>query len=115
MITVDVQSHLVSVAALGQFTLDDFKELEDAVLYKIKFEGRVNLLIDLRDMASITLDVAWEEIRFAREHRFDLWKIAVVTESRFVSWSAWLASLFTHAETQVFDDFNLARDWVSTP
>lgn len=115
MITIDMQSHLVSVAALGQFTLNDFKELENAVTYKIKFEGRVSLLIDLRDMAGITVDVAWEEIKFAREHHFDLWKIAVVTESRFITWSAWLTGLFTHAETQVFDDYNLAREWVSTP
>lgn len=115
MITIEVQSHLVSVAVLGQFTLADFRELEDAVMYKIKFEGRVNLLFDLRDMASLTVDVAWEEIKFAREHRFDLWKIAVVSESQFVTWSAWLTGLFTHAETQVFDDYNLAREWVSTP
>lgn len=112
MITIEIQSHLVSVAALGQFTLADLRELEDAVMYKIKFEGRVNLLIDLRDMASLTVDVAWEEMKFAREHRFDLWKIAVVSESRFVTWSAWLTGLFTHAETRVFDDYYLAREWV---
>lgn len=115
MVTIEMQSHLVSVAVLGQFTLADFRELEDAVIYKIKFEGRVNLLFDLRDMTSLTLDVAWEEIKFAREHRFDLWKIAVVTESQFVTWSAWLTGLFAHAETKVFDDYYLAKEWVFTP
>lgn len=114
MITVEVRSHLVNVAVLGQFTLADFKELEEDVIVKIKSEGRVNLLFDLRDMAKITVDVAWEEIKFAREHRFDLWKIAVVTDNQWVTWSAWLTSLFTSAETQVFDDYNLASDWVST-
>lgn len=115
MIAIEIQSHLVSVAALGQFTLADFRELEDAVMYKIKFEGRVNLLIDLRDMTGLTVDVAWEEVKLAREHRFDLWKIAVVSESRFVAWGAWLAGLFAHAETRAFDDYYLAREWVSTP
>lgn len=114
MITTEARSHLVNVAVLGQFTLADFKELEEAIMVKIKFEGRVNLLFDLRDMTSLTVDVAWEEIKFAREHPFDLWKIAVVSNSQWIAWSTWLASLFTPAETRVFDDYNLAGDWVST-
>ena len=113
MVTIEVRNHLVNVAVLGQFTLADFNELEEAVMYKIRFEGRVNLLFDLRDMARLTLDVAWEEIKFARAHRFDLWKIAVVTDSQWIAWSAWLTSLFTPAETQVFNDYNLASEWVS--
>ncbi|MGE5027156.1 MAG: STAS/SEC14 domain-containing protein [Betaproteobacteria bacterium] len=115
MVTIEIGSHLVNVAVLGQFTLADFRELEDAMAYKIKFEGRVNLLFDLRDMTGFTVDVAWQEIRFAREHRFDLWKIAVVAENRFITWSAWLAGLFAPGETRVFDDYNLAREWVFTP
>lgn len=113
MITIEIRSHLVNVAVLGQFTLADFKELEDAVMYRIKFEGQVNLLFDLRDMAGLTVDVAWEEIKFAREHHLDLLKIAVVTDSQWIAWSTWLTSLFTHAETQVFEDYNLASDWIS--
>lgn len=113
MVTIEIRNHLVNVAVLGQFTLADFKELEEAVMYKIKFEGRVNLLFDLRDMTRLTLDVAWEEIKFVREHRFDLWKIAVVTDNQWIAWSTWLTSLFTPAETQVFDDYNLASDWVT--
>lgn len=113
MITIEVRSHLVNVAVLGQFTLADFKELEEAVLYKIKFEGGVNLLFDLRDMVRLTVDVVWEEIKFAHQHRFDLWKIVVVTDSQWISWSTWLTSLFTHAETRVFYDYNLASDWVA--
>ncbi len=113
MITIEIRSNLVNVAVLGRFTLADFKELEDAVMYKIKFEGQVNLLFDLRDMAGLTVDVAWEEIKFAREHRFDLLKVAVVTDNQWITWSTWLTSLFTHADTLVFDDYNLASDWVS--
>ena len=37
MITIDQQGQLISVAVLGEFTLADFKELEEAVGYKIKF------------------------------------------------------------------------------
>lgn len=113
MITIEVRNHLVNVAVLGEFSLADFKELEEAVMDKIKVVGRVNLLLDLRDMARLSVDVAWEEIKFAREHRLDLLKIAVVTDSQWIGWSTWLTSLFTPAETRVFDDYNLASDWVA--
>jgi hypothetical protein len=111
MITVALQSHLVNVAVLGQFILADFRELEDAVTYKIKFEGKVNLLIDLRDMTGLTLDVAWEDIKFTRQHRLDLGKIAVVTESRWIAWSTWLTGLFGGGDIRVFDDYTLASEW----
>ena len=114
MINIETRNQLINIAVLGQFTLSDFKELEDAVIHKIKFEGQTSLLFDLRDMASLTVDVAWEDIKFTREHRFDLWKIAVVTDSQWIAWSTGLTSLFTHAKTQVFNDYNLAIDWVST-
>ncbi len=114
MINIEAQSHLVNVAVLGRFTLADFKELEEAVMFKIKFEGKVNLLLDLRGMAGLTVDVAWEEIKFSRAHRFDLWKIAFVSENQLVSWSTWFTGLFANAETQVFGDYNLAREWVTS-
>jgi hypothetical protein len=113
MITIEQQSQLVNVAVLGQFNLADFRELEDTVLYKIKFEGKVNLLFDLRDLAGITLDVAWEDIKFTRQHRLELGKIAVVTASRWIAWSAWLTGLFGGGEIKVFDDYTLAREWVA--
>ena len=64
-----------------------FKEFEDMVNYKVKFEGVVDLLFDLREMADFTLDVAWEDIAFARAHANDFNRIAVVTKSQWVAWS----------------------------
>lgn len=113
MISIEQQNQLVNVAVLGQFNLADFKELEDAVLYKIKFDGKVNLLFDLRDLASATIDTAWEDIKFTRQHRLELNKIAVVTASRWVAWSAWLTGLFGGGDIKVFDDYTLAREWVA--
>ena len=69
MITIDHQGNLVSVVVLGEFTLTDFKEVEQAVRFNIRFEGPVNLLFDLREMATFTVDMAWEEIKFRSEER----------------------------------------------
>jgi stage II sporulation SpoAA-like protein len=111
MINIEYSDPVINVAVLGEFTLGDFKQLEEHLLYKIRFQGRVNLLLDLRDMVNYTLDVAWEEIRFSREHASEFGRVAIVTDDQWMTWSAWLNRLFTRAEIQVFDEYEAAREW----
>ena len=112
MIATDHGQNLVVITVLDEFTLKDYKEFEELVNYKVQFEGPVNLFMDLREMSGFTLDVAWEEIRFSRQHAHDFRRIAILTDDEWVTWSAWLSQLFVDAEVQVFDDDALARDWV---
>lgn len=112
MISVNVHNNVISMTVLGQFTLDDYKEFEEAVLYGIKFQGVVNLLIDLRDMLSFSLDVAWEEIKFSREHANDFDRVAVLTSNEWIAWSTWINRLFVNADIQLFDEVVEAEAWV---
>ena len=112
MITTKLENNTVNVAVLGEFTLSDYKEFEEAVLYGLKFKGTLNLLFDLRDMAGFTLDLAWEEIKFSREHQFDFNKIAIVTKDQWLNWSAWIQRLFVDAKIQVFEDYDIAHNWI---
>ena len=75
-------------------------------------QGWNALLFDLRQMADFTLDMAWEEIKFSRAHSHDFGKIAVLTDSQWVTWSAWLSQIFVDADLQVFDDEQEARSWL---
>ncbi len=113
MITIDHGPKLVALAVFGEFTLADYKEFEELVNYKIKFEGPVNLLFDLREMAGFTLDVAWEEIKFSRRHAHDFGRIAVLTEDQWLTWSAWLTQIFVDADVLVFQDEAEARSWLA--
>lgn len=112
MIVTDHQANLVTVAVFGEFTLADYKEFEDLVNFTLKFEGPVDLLFDLREMADFTLDVAWEEIKFSRAHSKDFRRIAVLSGSQWVRWSAWLTQVTVDADLRVFDDEAEARDWL---
>lgn len=112
MITIEHNHNLISVGVFGEFTLSDYKEFEELVNYKIKFEGPVNLLFDFREMMGFTLDVAWEEIKFSRQHAHDFGRVAVLTEDQWLTWSAWLAQLFVDAEVLVFDDEAAAKAWL---
>jgi hypothetical protein len=78
----------------------------------LKQQGKANLLVDLRDMIGFTLDVAWQEIRFTRQHPSDFEKIAIVTDDQWQTWSAWLSRIFTNADIQVFGEYETALAWV---
>lgn len=112
MISTDHKDKLVSVTVFGEFTLADYKEFEELANYHIQFSGRVDVLLDLRQMAGFTVDVAWEEIKFSREHARDFGRIAVLTEDQWLTWSAWVSQLFVNAEVRVFDDEDAARAWL---
>jgi hypothetical protein len=115
MISIATQGNLVSVSVMGEFTLTDYKDFEQHVNYNIQFHGGINLLLDFRDMVRYTLDVAWEEIKFSREHRYDFRKVAVVTNDDLMVWLAWINRLFVDAELQVFDEPGLALEWLNQP
>ena len=112
MIAINVRDNVISMSVLGRFTLEDYKEFEEAVMYGIKFQGVVNLLIDLRDMLAFSMDVAWEEIKFSREHANDFDRVAVLTSNEWVAWSAWVNRLFVNADIRLFDEFVEAESWV---
>ena len=112
MIVIDQKPHRVSVSVFGEFALADYREFEEAVNYKVKFEGPVDLLYDLTRMAGLTIDVAWEDIKFVRAHANDFKRIAVVSDSQWVTWSAWLSQTFVNADVEVFDNAGKARQWL---
>ncbi len=113
MIAIDHQEHLITVTVLGEFTLADFKEFEELVNVKVKFEGSVSLLFDLREMADYTVDMALEEIRYSRAHSDEFDRVAVITESQWVAWSAWISQVFVSADLRVFADEAQARAWLA--
>ena len=111
-----VTQHLtkrVEVTVYGEFTLADYKEFEAMVNDTVRVDGAVDLLFDLRQMADFTLDVAWEDIVFARAHANDFRRIAVLTHSQWVAWSAWLSQIFVQAQMHVFGEEDEARSWLA--
>ena len=110
MITIDTQESRINVTVLGEFTVADFKEFEEVAM---QLGGGVDLFIDLREMSGVTIDMALEEIRFARAHPNDFARIAVLTQDQWVSWSAWLAQIFLNADVRVFDDTDDAEAWLT--
>ena len=114
MINIEHRDNLVAVTVFGEFTLADYKEFEEVVNFKVRFEGPVDLYFDLSQMADLTIDVAWEEIKFSRAHPDDFKRVAVVTDSQWVTWSAWLSQTFVSADVEVFDNADEANSWLDS-
>ena len=113
MINLSTENNIVILSVMGEFAVSDFKQFEEHIAYAAKL-GPVNLLIDLRDMIGYSVDVVWEEIKFAHQHQYDFDKVAVVTSSQWMAWSAWLQRIFVDADIEVFEDFAEAQVWVKT-
>jgi len=113
MISINRKDSLITVAVAGEFTLNDFRQFEDEVLYQVHLGGKVSILLDLRDMLSYTVDVAWGELTFVREHGGEIGRVAVVTDNQWQAWSTWVSGFLTDAEVMVFSDYDNAEEWIS--
>ncbi|MBK1680049.1 STAS/SEC14 domain-containing protein [Rhodocyclus tenuis] len=113
MILTDRQPHRVEVTVLGEFELADFKQFETLFDEVLAGDAPVDLYFDLRGMAGFTVDVAWEEVVFSRQHGKDFRRIAVIAEHRWEAWAVWLTKLSAQAELRVFADEEGARSWLA--
>ncbi len=114
MIVIEPTAGQLSVNVFGEFTLADFKEFEQAVNEKSQFAQSLNLRIDLRQMTDFTIDMVLEDIEFTREHPHAFHKIAVISDSQWVSWGAWLTQIFVDARVHVFTEEADAHAWLNT-
>ena len=112
MISIEHEDKLTIVGVFGEFTMADYRQFEDEVGAQLKAQGRLNLMIDLTGMLEYTLDVAIEDVRFAREHAGDVGRIAIISDQDLVAWLALLTNLFIKAEVKVFDAEEQARGWL---
>lgn len=113
MITVDQKGSYIQATIFGEFTLADFEEFKNIERYAAGFSGAISLLVDLRQMAGFTIDVVWEEVKFVKAHGGDLKRVAVITDSQWVTWSAWLSRMYSAAEVSVFSELDEAQAWLS--
>ena len=112
MIVIEQDNDLLQVHIYSDLSLEDFREFEHAVTDELTQYDHVNILFDLTSMTGFSLDVVLEELRFNKSHATDYEKLAVVTDSQWLTWVSWLATAFVSAEVQQFDDVDTAMIWL---
>ncbi|HEC12446.1 MAG TPA: STAS/SEC14 domain-containing protein [Acidiferrobacteraceae bacterium] len=113
MITTQEDKNLIGIKVFGELTIADFREFEDAVTDELEHYQKIDLLVDLSEMTGFTLDAALEDIQFNRQHAHDFKRIAIVTDSQWLTWLSWLSGTFTQAEVQTFPDIASANNWLA--
>ena len=113
MITIEHEGSLTVVGVFARLEIADFRRLEEEIESQLRLLGRIDLMVDLRGMLGYTLDVAFEDLRFTREHAHDVGRVAILSEDDAVVWTALLSELFVRADIRVFDDETLAREWLA--
>ena len=101
-----------NVTVFGEFSLARLQGVRGTGQLQGEVRGPVDLFFDLRQMGDFTLDVAWEELKFSRSHAHNFNRIAVITDSQWVTWTAWLSQIFVDAEMKIFDDAGDAAAWL---
>lgn len=113
MISIQNTDYGLDVAIFNEFTLDDFKAFEQAILTRVKQGDRPSLLIDLTNVLDFTIDMAIEELRFTFEHDSEIGKIAIAVTDTWMNIAAHLAGWFVENTLKYFDNAEEARAWIA--
>ncbi len=115
MINLLTNHDTLRASVMGELTLADMHELEDILRHGFAFEGKMKLLVDVRDMLGLTLDAIWEEFRFTRAYGQDFSHIAIIGTGVWPPLITLFQRLFSDAIIRVFDDSDMAEAWLNEP
>lgn len=125
MITIEDKHNYLLANIFNDFTVNDFKELEDHILYCAKNPAYpnqlVNLVINLTNMIDYTVDMLLEEYKFNQDHKDDVLygRIAIVSQDTLLQLASAIDGLFTQyalqedVKTRVLDSLETAIEWVN--
>jgi hypothetical protein len=109
MIVIEHQPKRVEVTVYAEFTLADYQEFESASMTRSSSRGQSTCFSICAKWPISPSTWPGKISSFARAHANDFSRIAVLTHSQWVAWSAWLSQIFVRAEMRVFDEEAEAR------
>ncbi|MDF0604291.1 STAS/SEC14 domain-containing protein [Neisseriaceae bacterium TC5R-5] len=115
MISIREQNYGLDVALFNEFTLADFKLLEQALIKRQAEQSKPDLLLDMAELKDFTLDMALEEIRFMRAHEKDVGRVALVVSDVWIKLAAHIAGLLSNTHCQYFGTLEEAQAWLAKP
>jgi len=113
MISIREQEYGLDVALFNEFTLADFKLFEAALVKRAAEIGRPDVLLDLSEVKDFTLDMALEELKFARAHEKDFGRVAVVVNDVWIKLAAHMAGMISPGHSEYFKSIDQAQSWLT--
>jgi hypothetical protein len=107
---------LLAIKVQGQLDKSDYARLRPWLDQQLAAHASPSLLVVMEDFAGWHgIGALVEDLKLDAAHYRDLRRIAMVGDSRWQEWMAWLAKPFTAAEVRYFDraDLPAARAWAT--
>lgn len=112
MISIREQSYGLNVAVYNEFTIEDFQQLEQALLAAGKRVHRPDILLDLSMLKDFTIDMAMEQLKFLHQHENDFGRIALVEDDIWIRLGSKISSLLTLQHPRYFSSAAAAQAWL---
>lgn len=106
--------NIIGYAAIGSITKDDYHVMVPEVEALAKEYGTIHMLIDMSQFKWEKISAWGADLRFGREFRKNIGKLAIVGDKRWEKWLAKLASPFYAHESKFFhtDEMGAAWQWL---
>ena len=113
MFTISNETDYTKINVQGKLKHKDYIDVLLPKLDEISKEGKIKALIEMNDFSGIELKAIIDDMKAGIKHRKDFEKIAVVTDS---SWMSTAVNIFKHvysSDIQTFSDEILAKNWLT--
>ena len=114
---IDESNGVAVLKPHGPLSVDDFKTVSKVVdAYIDRHHGKLNgLIIYAASFPGwVSFAALLEHLQFVKDHRKQIQKVAMVTDSRLLTILPSIADHFVNAEIKhfPFDDFDEAKEWI---
>ena len=105
---------VLEVHVSGKLTKEAYGQLVPAVDKQIKEQGKLRILLVMKDFHGWTAGALWEDTKFDLKHWRDIERLAMVGDKKWEQGMAAFCKPFTAAKIKYFDQSQLdeAREWV---
>jgi hypothetical protein len=98
----------------GKLAKEDYQHFSPEVERLIQQQGKIRVLVQMRDFHGWTLGALWEDIKFDVKHFSDIERLAFVGDRKWEAGMAAFCKPFTRALIRYFDEskYEEALGWI---
>jgi hypothetical protein len=105
---------VLAIQATGKLTKADYEQFLPEVNRLIDRHGTISILFEMHDFHGWDWSAAWEDVKFAAHHFYNIERLAVIGEKRWQKGMAVFCKPFTRAEIRYYEHAQAAeaRAWL---
>jgi predicted transcriptional regulator len=108
------KGNILGYKAIGKITKEDYSTLTADVEALLQLEESINLLLDLEEFEGEKIKAWGADLKFGREYRKKIAKMAIVGDKKWQEWMTALVDPFFALEAEFFptEEREAAWEWL---